>query len=454
MGDAKRDANQITTLIGVSSADGITPVTIYVDPVTHRVLTSSVGAASPGGNDTEVQFNDAGTLQGDPGMTYNKTTNVLTVGGAVIGSLSGILKASTGAVATASAGTDYYAPGSTDVAITDGGTGASSASTAFNNLSPMTVLGDIIYGGASGAGTRLAGNTAATKKYLSQTGDGVNSAAPVWGVIAAADLPTSIDATKIADGSVTSAEFQYIGGLTSDAQTQLDAKVPKSLFDANTIIYATTDNTPVALTVSEQTVVGRATGGAIAAIAIDSDLSSVSANDDTVPSAKATKAYADLMLPLAGGTMSGNILLGENANLQLDTALSADGKYTGIIIASQTAGEALAFGDLVYFKAADSRWWHTDANAAATAGDVLLAICVLAAGSGGSATTVMMYGKIRADAVFPTMTISAPMYISETAGLVTGTQPTTADVVIRRVGFALTADELYFNPSNDYVTHV
>jgi len=38
----------------------------------------------------------------------------------------------------------------------------------------------------------------------------------------------AIDATKIADGSVTSAEFQYIGGLTSDAQTQLDAKLALS----------------------------------------------------------------------------------------------------------------------------------------------------------------------------------------------------------------------------------
>ena len=35
----------------------------------------------------------------------------------------------------------------------------------------------------------------------------------------------AIDATKIADGSVTSAEFQYIGGLTSDAQTQIDSKL-------------------------------------------------------------------------------------------------------------------------------------------------------------------------------------------------------------------------------------
>lgn len=36
----------------------------------------------------------------------------------------------------------------------------------------------------------------------------------------------AIDATKIADGSVTNTEFQYIGGLTSDAQTQLNNKQP------------------------------------------------------------------------------------------------------------------------------------------------------------------------------------------------------------------------------------
>jgi hypothetical protein len=38
----------------------------------------------------------------------------------------------------------------------------------------------------------------------------------------------AIDATKIHDGSVTNTEFGYIGGLTSDAQTQLNAKVAKA----------------------------------------------------------------------------------------------------------------------------------------------------------------------------------------------------------------------------------
>ena len=38
-----------------------------------------------------------------------------------------------------------------------------------------------------------------------------------------------IDATKIADGSVTSAEFQYINTLSSNAQTQIDAKLNSAL---------------------------------------------------------------------------------------------------------------------------------------------------------------------------------------------------------------------------------
>ena len=53
----------------------------------------------------------------------------------------------------------------------------------------------------------------------------------VTGVISAsaivnADISGSaaIDATKIADGSVTSTEFQYLGGVTSDLQTQLNGK--------------------------------------------------------------------------------------------------------------------------------------------------------------------------------------------------------------------------------------
>jgi hypothetical protein len=44
----------------------------------------------------------------------------------------------------------------TTIAIANGGTGATTATAAFDALSPMTTAGDIIYGGTSGTGTRLA----------------------------------------------------------------------------------------------------------------------------------------------------------------------------------------------------------------------------------------------------------------------------------------------------------
>lgn len=158
------------------------------------------------------------------------------------------------------------------------------------------------------------------------------------------------------------------------------------------------------------------------------------------------------VLTVAGGTWTGNMTFGENTGLVLDPSLSADGKYCGIVEAG-TAGETLAFGDLVYFKAADSRWWLTDADADSTAGAVMIGICVLAAGSGGSATTILRWGKIRADAAFPTLTIGAPAYISTTAGDIQVAQPSGTDDVIRMVGYGITADELLFQPSNDYITH-
>ena len=76
----------------------------------------------------------------------------------------------------------------TTVAIAYGGTGQTTAPNAFNALSPMTTLGDIIYGVAGGAGTRLAGNTSTTAMFLKQTGTGAASAAPVWGALSRNDV--------------------------------------------------------------------------------------------------------------------------------------------------------------------------------------------------------------------------------------------------------------------------
>lgn len=56
-------------------------------------------------------------------------------------------------------------------------------------VNPMTALGDTTYGAASGVLTRLPGNTSATKKFLSEVGDGTNSAAPAWAALSPSDIP-------------------------------------------------------------------------------------------------------------------------------------------------------------------------------------------------------------------------------------------------------------------------
>jgi hypothetical protein len=61
-----------------------------------------------------------------------------------------------------------------------------------------------------------------------------------------------------------------------------------------------------------------------------------------------------------------------------------------------------------------------------------------------------------ASAAFPDLTssVGSPVYMSETAGDITVTQPTTADVCIRVVGYVLDNTAIFFNPSSDYIVHV
>ena len=57
-------------------------------------------------------------------------------------------------------------------------------------------------------------------------------------------------------------------------------------------------------------------------------------------------------------------------------------------------------------------------------------------------------------ATLPTLTAGAPVYLSEgTSGAVVIAQPAATDQVIRIIGYGNTTHEMFFNPSNDYITH-
>jgi len=135
----------------------------------------------------------------------------------------------------------------------------------------------------------------------------------------------------------------------------------------------------------------------------------------------------------------------------LVAALSGDGTYSGIC-EDGTSGGTLVFGDICYFITASSKWALAKADVVGTSTSKL-GMCVLA-GNDTAATKMLLFGKINAAALFPTLTIGAPVYISAaTAGVITNTQPAATDNVVRVIGYGNTGDELFFCPSPDYITH-
>jgi hypothetical protein len=93
------------------------------DPV--RLIDITTFEASGDGNVTSLA-----TPLGGEAAVYSGTS------GELIANYTGtgLVKATTGVLSSATQGTDYYAPGGADVAIVDGGTGQSTALAAFNAL--------------------------------------------------------------------------------------------------------------------------------------------------------------------------------------------------------------------------------------------------------------------------------------------------------------------------------
>jgi hypothetical protein len=169
----------------------------------------------------------------------------------------------------------------------------------------------------------------------------------------------------------------------------------------------------------------------------DNDFCYATANGIEGKTAAETAALLTTLLPKQ---------MAENDPLLLDAAISGDGYYSGICEVG-TAGTVLVFGNLVYLAVADSKWELADANTLALA-NAKLGICVLAAAE-NAATTILLWGKVNAASLYPALTIGAKVYVGETAGNIQVAAPTGDTDVIRCIGYANTADELFFCPAPD-----
>ncbi len=153
------------------------------------------------------------------------------------------------------------------------------------------------------------------------------------------------------------------------------------------------------------------------------------------------------------GVLKAILTFDENVGLKLDDALSDDNKYCGVVVEAGTLGETVAFGEVIYLKAADSQWYLAKADAAATATGKI-GMC-LTGGNDNDPTVILLIGKIRADAKFPALTIGAPVFLSaDTAGSVVASAPAkSTGHIVRILGHANTADEMWFNPSSDWIEY-
>ncbi len=134
MSQAYRDENDVPTLIASSNVDGKTPVRLYADPITHRLLVDFTGI--PGtGTVTDVSVV---TANGFSGTVANSTTTPAIT---LATTITGILKGNGTAIIAATGDVDYQRP----ITLTTTGTSG-----------PATFIGDTLnipqYTGGGGGG--------------------------------------------------------------------------------------------------------------------------------------------------------------------------------------------------------------------------------------------------------------------------------------------------------------
>lgn len=188
----------------------------------------------------------------------------------------------------------------------------------------------------------------------------------------------------------------------------------------------------------------------------------ISALSDVNPSAPANGEFLKydgaewINDTVAQSDVSGLVTALSNINTELDAtqniadvAGAAGAVGDGAVYFSNfDSGATLTAGKLYYLHATTG-WEEADASAAATATN-LLAMCTSASTNG---TSMLQMGVINPFGSQAAISVGAPVYVSETAGEVTGTAPTTSGAIARVVGYKVngTNDTIFFNPSNDWI---
>ena len=108
------------------------------------IATGSGGSGTPGGSTTQVQFNDAGAFAGDTDLTWDKTTNVLTVSGDVNLNDGGAFTTTLQTITATAARTISFPNATGTVALV----GGSSGQLIYNNAGAYAGASTLTYDGS------------------------------------------------------------------------------------------------------------------------------------------------------------------------------------------------------------------------------------------------------------------------------------------------------------------
>lgn len=141
----------------------------------------------------------------------------------------------------------------------------------------------------------------------------------------------------------------------------------------------------------------------------------------------------------------------EEEGVSMDGSADAltDDTYTAFKqITDRNAGETINQWDLVYLNVADGEWHQADADESEAAGKAWG--IAAAAGTDGNPLTVIVSGIIRNDG-WAWSAGAVDLYVSDAAGELTETAPSTTGDVIKLVARTLSDDEIYLDVTNHFL---